>query len=414
MALERGIIRIQDLAFGQATRLDGTTLRVAPEALRDFLMRQDDRIEALRIALAKPGQSTRIVCVKDVIEPWCKVHGDQPGEGRNHVLKNVAVVTCGKIVGFQEGIIDMRGPGAAHSPFSKTLNVVLEIDVVRDLTPHQHEEAVRQAGLQAASFLGEVARDASPEEWETYAAVDAAPVSSDLPRIAYIYMLLSQGLLHDTYVFGHDAKEGLPRTIPPHVLMDGAVTSGNCVSACDKNTTYHHQNNPVLQELYRRHGKELNFVGVVLSNEPVRLAAKESSATKATELVKTLGAEAAIITEEGFGNPEADLMMLIRDLEGKGIRTVAITDEFAGPDGASQSLADTAPQADAIVSTGNANERIILPPMARLLGPVKDLTQLAGAYPQSLREDGSLEIELQGLVGATNELGYQTLRGRKV
>jgi sarcosine reductase len=138
------------------------------------------------------------------------------------------------------------------------------------------------------------------------------------------------------------------------------------------------------------------------------------SAEKAVELVKTLDADAAIITKEGFGNPDADQMMLTRGLEDGGIRTTAITDEFAGSDGASQSLADTTPQADAIVSVGNANERIVLPPMDRLLGPVKDLTKLAGAYPQSLRGDGSIEIELQGLIGSTNELGYQTLRGRKV
>ena len=52
--------------------------------------------------------------------------------------------------------------------------------------------------------------------------------------------------------------------------------------------------------------------------------------------------------------------------------------------------------------------------MNRLLGPVKDLTRLAGAYPQSLREDGSLEIELQGIIGSTNELGSHTLSCREV
>jgi glycine reductase len=28
----------------------------------------------------------------------------------------MAVVTAGKIVGFQEGLIDMSGPGAAYTP----------------------------------------------------------------------------------------------------------------------------------------------------------------------------------------------------------------------------------------------------------------------------------------------------------
>lgn len=48
--------------------------------------------------------------------------------------------------------------------------------------------------------------------------------------------------------------------------MDGALVSGNCVFVCDKNTTYHHQNNPIIAELFRRDGIELSFLGVVVSN----------------------------------------------------------------------------------------------------------------------------------------------------
>ncbi len=377
------------------------------------MISQDPRIQSIDISLAKPGQSTRILCVKDVIEPRCKVAGKIAGTGRNHILKNVAVVTCGKIVGFQEGIIDMSGPGADHTPFSKTINVVLDIKVAGDLTPHEHEEVVRHAGLNAAAFLADTARKSTPAEIETYAPVTASAPSLNLPRVAYVYMLLSQGLLHDTYVQGRNAKEELPRIISANILMDGAITSGNCVSACDKNTTYHHQNNPVLRELYQRHGKSLDFAGVVLTNEPVRLAGKKASAQKSIE-VQTLKADAVVISKEGFGNPDTDQMMLIRGLEEAGIRTVAITDEYAGPNGASQSLADTTPLAQAIISVGNANERILLPPMERLLGPIDDLSRLAGAYPHSLHPDGSLEVELQAVIGATNELGFQSLRCREV
>ena len=59
-------------------------------------------------------------------------------------------------------------------------------------------------------------------------------------------MLQTQGLLHDTYVYGVDAKKTISTFIYPTEVMDGAIVSGNCVSACDKNTTYHHLNNPVL------------------------------------------------------------------------------------------------------------------------------------------------------------------------
>lgn len=414
MALTIGNFQIEAVDFGEKTRLRGRSLIVDKDDLSRFLLNHDDRIKAVDIALAQPGESTRIICVKDVIEPWCKVHGDNPGDGIRHILKNVTVVTCGKIIGFQEGIIDMSGPGALYSPFSKTMNVVLDIEVTDDLTPHQHEEVVRRAGHLAAAFLGEAGRQDEPDERRTFDTLDTSSNSHNLPRVVYLYLLLSQGLLHDSYVFGRNAREGMPCILPPHIILDGAVTSGNCVSACDKNTTYHHQNHPLLLELLERHGKDLCFAGVVLSNEPVRLEAKEASAKKALKLAMSLDPEGVIISKEGFGNPDADQMMLIRGLEKAGVRTVALTDEFAGADGASQSLADVTKEADAMISVGNANARLVLPPLARILGPLKDLTSLAGAYPQSLRADGSLEIELQGIIGSTNELGMQTMSCREV
>ena len=105
-------------------------------------------------------------------------------------------------------------------------------------------------------------------------------------------------------------------------------------------------------------------------------------------------------------------MMLIRGLTEAGVSVVAISDEFAGGSGDSQSLADTAVEAVAIISTGNANERIHLPPMATTIGPLPDVVRLAGGYPGSLHDDGSLTVEIQAIMGATNELGAGRLSCR--
>ena len=45
------------------------------------------------------------------------------------------------------------------------------------------------------------------------------------PKVAYLYMLQSQGLLHDTYVYGVDAKRIIPTLIHPNEVMDGAIVS---------------------------------------------------------------------------------------------------------------------------------------------------------------------------------------------
>jgi glycine reductase len=420
--LELGIIKIRDVQFAETTRIENGILCVSKSELVALAL-QDPRLAGADVALARPGERVRIIPVKDVIEPRIKADGAQgyfpgmaggmrtAGSGRTNVLTGSALMTVGRIVGYQEGFVDMTGPAAPYSPFSETNNVVLILHPVDGLPAHAHEEAVRLAGLKAAVHLGEASRAVVPEEVEVYekgAAIDAA-----LPRVAYVYPVLSQGLLHDTYLYGADAKNLLPTLIHPNEVLDGAIVSGNCVSACDKHTTYHHLNNPVIKELYRRHGRELNFVGMVVTNLNVTLADKERSSDYAAKLVKLLGAEGAVITKEGFGNPDADVMMLCKKIEDYGIKTVLITDEYAGSDGGSQSLADAVPQADAVVSVGNANAVITLPPMERIIGDLRPAEVIAGGYVGCVAADGALSVEIQAIMGSTCQLGLGKLAAQE-
>ena len=427
MRLELGRIRIKDEQFGPATKVEDGVLYVDRAAI-EAIVREDERIADVTVELAKPGEEVRIIPVKDVIEPRVKVEGaggvfpgmvskvETVGDGRTHVLSGAAVVTCGKVVGFQEGIIDMTGPGADYTPFSKLNNVVVVCEPIAGLPQHEHEVAIRMAGLKVAAYLGEAGRDIEPDEVDVYEClplleqVNAYP---DLPKVVYVYMLQSQGLLHDTYVYGVDAKKILPTLIYPTEVMDGAIVSGNCVSACDKNTTYHHQNSPVIHDLLARHGRDINFIGVVITNENVTLADKERSSNFASKLVEMLGAEGAVVSEEGFGNPDADLIMNCVKLEKKGIKTVLVTDEYAGRDGASQSLADANPLANAVVTAGNANEVVNLPPMKKVIGHPEAANIIAGGWDGSLASDGSITAELQVITGATNELGFNKLSARE-
>ena len=204
-------------------------------------------------------------------------------------------------------------------------------------------------------------------------------------------MLQSQGLLHDTYVYGVDAKRTLTTIINPTETMDGAIISGNCVSACDKNTTYHHQNNPVVKAMFAAHGKTLNYVCNIITNENVYLADKQRSSDWTAKLCRLLDLDGAIVSQEGFGNPDTDLIMNTKKIELQGVKTTIITDEYAGQDGKSQSLADADPLADAVVTGGNANEVIILPKLDKVIGTLDYVDVIAGGHAGSLRPDGTIE-----------------------
>lgn len=423
MRLDLKKINITNVKWGEKTRVETGTLYVSKEEIID-LAAKDERLKSISVELARPGESVRIIPVKDAVEPRCKKEGpndvfpgfigdvDSVGEGETVTLSGAAVLTCGKIVGFQEGIVDMTGPGAEYTPFSKTQNVVLVFEPVDDLEKHEYEAACRMAGLRVAHYLAKCAVDVEPDEVETYelpALAEAMTAYPSLPKVAYLYMLQSQGLLHDTYVYGVDVKKILPTLIHPNEVFDGAIVSGNCVSACDKNSTFAHQNNPVIRGMYARHGKDFNFVGCIITNENTTLADKKRSSSYAVKLAKMLGVQGLVISEEGFGNPDTDLIMNCRKAEQAGIRTVLLTDEYAGRDGASQSLADACPEADAVVTAANANETVVLPKLDKIIGISETANVIAGGFDGSLREDGSIEVEIQAITGATSELGLSRI-----
>ncbi|ENJ9654333.1 glycine/sarcosine/betaine reductase component B subunit [Clostridium sporogenes] len=426
MRLEIGKIFISDMQFSNETKVKDGVLYISKEEVLEVIG-TDERIKNIDLEIAKPGDKTRIIPVKDVIEPRVKVEGnggifpgfiskvDTVGSGKTNVLKGAAVVTTGKIVGFQEGIIDMSGEGAKYTPFSKTNNLVVVCEPKEGVNQYEHEEIVRTLGFKAATYLGSFAKDITPDEtkvYETLPLLEQVNKYPDLPKVVYVYMLQSQGLLHDTYVYGVDAKKIIPTFIYPTEVFDGAIVSGNCVSACDKNPSYVHMNHPIIEDLYEKHGVEYNFLGCVITNENVYLADKVRSSSYTAKLVEFLGADAVIISEEGFGNPDADLVMNCNKISEKGIKTVLITDEYAGQNGASQSLADSTPKGDAVVTGGNANEVVTLPPMEKIIGHDEVANVIAGGHVGSLKEDGSIEAEIQVITGATSEVGFNYLSAK--
>ncbi len=418
MALELRNIRIRDVVFGETAGICDGVLTIDPAALTQLVL-EDRRVAAVSFDLAKPGESCRILPVKDVIELRAKPEGEAfpglfretmeaAGTGITYALKGCAVVSTGPIVGFQEGLIDMSGPGAQYSIFSQLINIVMHITKAEQVDQHEHEETVRLAGIKAAHYIGKLGLEYPHYESICY---EWPPIGEkfaqypELPRVVYVCNCMAQGLLHDTYFYGRDCKALIPAVLSPLEFMDGAIVSGNCVSPGSKTTTYHHLNNAVIAELLAKHGEEVNFMGVVLNPLMVTLKEKYRNTMLTLKAVQSLGAQGAIISQEGFGNPTTDLMITCQGLEQRGIKTVIITNEDAGVDGMSESLPDSAQEADAIVSTGNSNATILLPKMERTLGELKEIERVTGGNVNSIQKDGTLLVEIHGIMGSHNLQG---------
>ena len=426
MRLELRKVRIRDVRWGDVTKVEGGTLFIDREEAV-ALVAEETRFARVDLELARPGESVRIIPVKDAIEPRVKIGDDgapmgyfpgfcapmdRAGEGRTLVLDGAAVVTCGPIVAFQEGFIDMQGPGAVYTPFSATQNVILVVEPIDGLDPHAYERILREAGLKLAVHIAARCAEngAGPADevvvYEKGTVHEEGKKFPDLPKVVYVCMNITQGLLHDTYLYGSDIRPALPTLVHPNEVLDGAMVSGNCVSACDKNTTWHHVHNPIVASLYARHGTEINFLGVIPTQESTIMDGKLRAARMNLSIALELGAQGAIISEEGYGNPDSDLCLNAKYFEQAGIRTVVVSDEAAGTDGASQGLADTTPEMIAFVSTGNVNEMLEVPAMERVIGCPEAIANLSGGSDESLRPDGSMFVEMQSITASTTEIGY--------
>lgn len=420
MKLELGNFHIKNIVFGNKTSYSEGLLTINKEEALKVVM-EDEHITEADLYIAKPGDSVRIVPVKEAIEPRTRIDGGsvfpgvtgelmQAGNGRTLALKGCSVLAVNKHWGgFQDGIIDMSGEGAKYTYFAQLNNIVLVADTDEEFEKREQQKknrALRWAGMRLAEYIGSCVKHMEPEDIETYELNSITKRSceeNDLPSVVLVLQLQSQmeATGYNDLVYGWDSNRMLPTLMHPNEVLDGALISGSFMPCSSKWSTYDFQNFPVIKRLYKEHGKTLNLLGIVISNLNVALDQKERSALFVAQMSKSLGADSAIVAEEGYGNPDADFIACIAALEDAGIKTVGLTNECTGRDGKSQPLVTLDQKADAIVSAGNVSQLIELPPMETVLGELKSIGRdgFAGGWEAdeflgpSLRQDGSIIIE---------------------
>jgi sarcosine reductase len=376
MALTRMVHHVRGVGLGDRTSFADGVLTVSVDEARAIL--GHPALAHVNVSWASPGQSVRIVKVLDAVEPRTKGPGGggifpgfvgparPQGNGSTHVLRGAAVVVAGFLPRAQEAVIDLSGPAAALSPLGTTHNVVIEFTPAPDATWEEVDTALRLGALTLAARLAEAALDAPADEVEDVA--EPAAARGSLPRVGAVTNLQTQGSFKDVFVYGRSFGASLPTLLDPADLDDGAVVSGQYGHPALKNPTYMHQNHPVVAELRRRHGHDLDFAGVVICPEPVDQAGKELVSAFAAKVCAAAGFDAAIVTKEGGGNADADMAQKMDALDERGIEAVGLFGEMAGPDGTGPSVVVPPERATAMVSTGNYDHRLELPAVDRALG----------------------------------------------
>ena len=421
MKLKIGNIQVKDVVLGAQDGFADGVLTINKQAAIDYLMGLDDHITSLDIVIAHPGDDTRIVPVIETIEPRMRVDGrtlfpgvtDEvvpAGDGELKALKGCCVTVVGGTWGsFGDGVIDMGGEGAKHTYWSKLINICLVGETDEEFERYEQQKmnhALRWAGHRFAEYLGKIAKSVAAEDFEEYEfepVADRAKKNNGLPNVAIVLQPQSQmeALGYNDLWYGWDLNKFLPTFVSPTEVLDGAMISGSFMPASSKWSTYEMQNFPTIKELFAEDGKSLNFVGVILSMLNVALDQKERAAIMVRSMALNLGVDYAIVTEEGYGNPDADYVRCQVILEDAGIPVVGISNECTGRDGFSQPLVTLDSKMNALVSSGNVSQLSDLPACKTVIGclDARNRDGMSGSWGydeklgKSARDDGSIIME---------------------
>jgi hypothetical protein len=370
-------------------------------------------LDGVDVEVVRSGEPVRITHVLDAVEPRVRPDGraafprqGKAGEGRTNRLEGVVVLSCldfpaeERPLHEQESLVDMAGPGAALSPFAGDTAVVLRFRPRTGLGNEELEALARRTTLAVAEELARPTLEAEPAEVERF---ELGPVTGDLPAVAALVQLSDLGPLYYQYLYGVPVgRAGLPRAIDPAELLDGAVTCGEYHWAALRNPTIVFQRSALVRALYREHGRRLRFAGVVLMRGYEQSAEnKRRAAEAAAEAAVALGASGVIVTTDAGGNSHTDAMLTCRACEQAGVRTTVIVAEMADPESTSPGLTDWVPEADSIVSAGNAEELVPAWTPERVLGgdTLLDGTPAAASAP----------VPVRNYLAATNQTGQLAL-----
>lgn len=435
MRLEIGNFKVKDAVFGDKTSFKDGLLTINKEEAMDFI-KEDEHITELDLVIAKPGENTRIVPIKEAAEPRIRPDGravfpgvtgdlEAAGEGVVHALKGVSVLGVGMHYGsFGDGLVDMGGEGAKYTLYSELINICIVADTDEEEERFEQQKkntAIRMATHRFAEYLGGAVKEMEPEELEVFELdpiLDRKEDVKALPSVVLVMQPQSQmeEMGYNARVYGWDMNKYVPTFMNPNEILDGSNISGSFMPSSSKWSTYDLQNFPTIKELYKEHGKSINFLGVIMSNLNVSLEQKKRSSIFVAQMARSLGADGAIVTEEGYGNPDADYIMCLAALEDVGVKTVGISNECTGRDGASQPLVTLDIKADALVSTGNVSELIKLPAADKVIGELESLARdgLSGGWADdeilgsSVKEDGSIIMENNAMFCGDRIAGWST------
>jgi len=434
MKLTRRYYAVTELRTGDVCAYDDGILTVNYDELLEVAAPHGKNIKRIWFEVYRPGENARIVHVLDTIQPMFKPETpadwggkEYPGvinypytvgNGVTNLLEGFTVMECAALpwdessassglLYVRDAVIQTTGFYKNYTPFADTINLIVNFEVSDGKSSEEYDNDIRKSAMAIAQHLAKLTAGLEATREEVF---DNTP-KEGLPNVALVWMCQNQGVYSNTLLYGAPIYEIVPTLLEPNEMLDGAVVGGNIAWPAFKIPTWIHVNGPIILELYKRHGVDLNFKGVLFarSHQPSNWH-KDRCAQMIAKMADQLDCQGLIMQWEGGGNAAIDGMLTVQNAQRRGLEASLLTFEFGGKDGTEgQLLVDDVPEADAVVSTGSWERTVILDAVDIAYGG--DVLRLdrerGGRFPDA-RESIEFETSVHMYMGG-NQSGYSRI-----
>ncbi|MEY8304215.1 D-proline reductase (dithiol) proprotein PrdA [Anaerosalibacter bizertensis] len=346
--LTRKYFKIDEVKFGDETKIQGKTLYIRENIVKEAIDSQDlvTNIELDIITPDRYGEYSNTIMD---VQPIAVKEEGKLGEGITRVIDGAVIMVTGTDekgvqigeFGSSEGEIDRNV--LFNRPGSPDYGDILIKTNVTIKEGKNMERPGPMAAHRATDVITQEIREALKEASEELIVNEEEFVQkhrAKRKKVVIVKEIMGQGAMHDNFIMpdepvgtlGAKANVDLgnvPIVVTPLQILDGCIHALTCIGPASKETSRHYFREPLVLETMN--DEDIDLLAVVLVGSPQANNEKFYVSRLLGTTVEAMNVDGAIVTTEGFGNNHIDFASHIEEIGKKGIPVVGMT--FSGVQG---------------------------------------------------------------------------------